>query len=217
MYQIPYFKEENQSLVLDFIKNNPFAILTGSFLSGEQSATQIPLLLKEKNGKMVLQGHIMRHTNHFQAFADNPKVLALFTGPHAYVSATWYTNPYTPSTWNYATVHVSGTLHWLEEAELIALLQETSLHFENGNETSSTYYNQLPSKEVTAMLRTIVAFEIEIERIENVFKLSQNRDVKSYENIIHQLEQKGGLDALVAQQMKERQDRVFPHQEDTID
>ncbi|MBK7855018.1 MAG: FMN-binding negative transcriptional regulator [Bacteroidetes bacterium] len=81
MYQFSYFKEKDKKVIIDFIEENPFAFLTGSFLSGEQVATQIPVLFEERNGDLFLQGHIMRKTDHHKAFTENPNALIVFTGP----------------------------------------------------------------------------------------------------------------------------------------
>ncbi|HZH95257.1 MAG TPA: FMN-binding negative transcriptional regulator, partial [Flavisolibacter sp.] len=88
MYNFSYFKEKDKQAILDFIEENPFAFMTGSNLSGKQVATQIPLLLEERNGELFLQGHIMRNTDHHRAFVENPNALIVFTGPSCYVSAS---------------------------------------------------------------------------------------------------------------------------------
>jgi len=79
-------------------------------------ATQVPLFIDiNEDGKILLSGHIMRKTDHHKAFEKNENVLVLFTGPHSYVSASWYTAPQTASTWNYMTVHVKGKISLLDE------------------------------------------------------------------------------------------------------
>ncbi|MCX6313522.1 MAG: FMN-binding negative transcriptional regulator, partial [Sphingobacteriales bacterium] len=112
MYNIPYFKEKDKQTILDFIENNPFAFLTGSNLSGDQVVTQIPMLMEERQGELYLQGHIMCNTDHHKAFIENPKALLVFTGPNAYVSASWYSNPQIGSTWNYMSVHITGQINF---------------------------------------------------------------------------------------------------------
>lgn len=106
MYNISYFKEKEQQVILEFIEQFPFAFLTGSFLSGEQVATQVPVILVEREGELYLQGHIMRNTDHHKALMENPNALLVFTGPNCYVSASWYSNPQMGSTWNYMSVQV---------------------------------------------------------------------------------------------------------------
>ena len=209
MYNLPYFKEEDNATLLQFIHEHPFAFVTGN-ADGRSVVTQIPLLTDVRNGKLFLQGHIMRQTDHHQAFLKNPQVLAVFTGPHTYVSATWYTNPHQGSTWNYMSVHLRGTLRFRDEAALMDLLRKLSLRFENGNTDSATIFDNLPDEYRKHLLPAIVAFEIEITEMENVFKLSQNRDEKSFMNIIIQLEKQGGNGALIAVEMKKRIEKLFP-------
>ena len=193
MYNLPEFKAENQQQVIEFMHNNPFVVLSGCDESNKPVATQVPLLIKEREGKIILQGHIMRGTDHFKAFTNNHNVLALFSGPHTYVSASWYNNPQQGSTWNYITVQAMGLLSFVEEDTLIDILRETTAHFEN-NENSPSLFEHLPLEYVEKLTKAIAGFEIEVQDIGHVFKLSQNRDAESYENIIHHLEN-GNSDA----------------------
>lgn len=210
MYKFPYFTEKEQQKVLEFIEAYPFAFLSGSSALGEQIATQIPILLQERNGELFLQGHMMRNTDHHKALTENPKALAVFTGPNCYVSASWYSNQQMGSTWNYMSVHVHGTVRWMSNEELIQFMKQMTLKFEKGNTNSLTIYDNLPADYLSKMLTGIVGFEIKADKIENVFKLSQNRDEKSYMNIISKLEELGGSSAMVAQEMKKRQSALFP-------
>ena len=92
MYNIPYFKENDPQVVLQFVREHPFAFVCGTNQDGKPVATQIPVFIDEREGKLFLSGHMMRNTDHHKAFMQNNNVLALFTGPHTYVSASWYTN-----------------------------------------------------------------------------------------------------------------------------
>lgn len=208
MYNLSYFKEPDRKVMLQFMQDHPFAFLTGSARDGKPVATQVPLLVSEVNGKLVIRGHIMRNTDHHKAMVDNPNVLAVFTGPHAYVSATWYTNNKMASTWNYMHVHIRGKIRFLPQEDLIALLKDLTLHFEEGKHTSPTVYDNLPDEFIDRMLPAIVAFEIEVEEIDNVFKLSQNRDEASYRNIITRLKARGSEE--LAGEMEKRLPDLFP-------
>ncbi len=210
MYNFSYFKEQEKQVVLDFIEAHPFAFITGSLLSGKQVATQIPVLLEERDGVWYLQGHIMRNTDHHKAFMENPNVLLVFTGPSCYVSASWYSNPHIGSTWNYMSVHVAGQMEVMSNESLIAFMRKLTLKFEKGNVQSETFYDNLPDHFLSKMMPAIVGFEVKIEQLEHVFKLSQNRDEKSYLNIISKLEEQGGNSALIAVEMKKRKAQLFP-------
>ena len=210
MYNFSYFKEKDKQTILDFIEENPFAFMTGSYLSGRQVATQIPVLLEERDGELFLQGHIMRNTDHHNAFIENPNALIVFTGPSCYVSASWYSNPQIGSTWNYMSVHVAGNVRFMTNEELIEFMRKLTLKFEKGNSQSLTIYDNLPEQFLHKMMPAIAGFEIKAEKIENVFKLSQNRDEESYLNIISKLELLGGDSALIASELKKRKTALFP-------
>lgn len=210
MYNLTYFKEKEKQTLVKFMEDNRFAFMTGSFLSGIQVATQIPVLLEERNGELYLQGHIMRNTDHHKAFVENPNALLVFTGPNCYVSASWYSNPQVGSTWNYMSVHVGGQVSFMTNEELIQFMRKLTLKMEKGNKQSLTFIDNLPEQYVDKMMSAIVGFEIRAEKMENVFKLSQNRDEKSYLNIISKLEEQGGSSALIAEEMIRRKAELFP-------
>ncbi len=209
MYNFSYFKEKDKQVILDFMEEHPFAFMTGSYLSGEQVATQIPILLEERNGELFLQGHIMRNTDHHKAFIENPNVLIVFTGPSCYVSASWYSNPQIGSTWDYMSVHVNGKVNFMTDDRLVEFMRKLTLKFENGNTQSQTFYDNLPDQFLNKMMPAIVGFEIKADKIENVFKLSQNRDEKSYLNIISKLQEIGGSSALIAEELIKRKAELF--------
>jgi transcriptional regulator len=209
MYNLPYFKEHDKLVIKKFIDDNPFAFLMGCDAQNKPVATQIPLFIEEKDGKPILRGHVMKNTDHHKAFVHNPNVLAVFSGAHSYVSATWYTDPHTASTWNYMSVHAKGIIHFLDDQALEDILRKTALHFENYNHESPTAFDNIPEKYARDMMKAIVAFEIEITQLENVFKLSQNRDEKSYENIIENLESQDEGAQGIANEMKKRAKDIF--------
>ncbi|OSZ78210.1 hypothetical protein CAP35_08085 [Chitinophagaceae bacterium IBVUCB1] len=213
MYHFSYFKEKDKQVIQAFLEDNPFAFLTGSFLSGAQVATQIPVLFEERGGELYLKGHIMRNTDHHKAFIENPQALVVFTGPSTYVSASWYSNPQIGSTWNYMSVHISGQMKFMTPDELVHFMRAFTLKFEKGNTSSLTIYDNLPNEFLHKMMPAIVGFEIKAEKVDNVFKLSQNRDEKSYMNIISKLEEQGGNSALIADEMKKRKADLFPEGE----
>ncbi len=210
MYNFSYFKEKDKQTILDFLEENPFAFMTGSDLSGKQVATQIPILIEEREGELYLQGHIMRNTDHHKAFMENPNALVVFTGPSTYVSASWYSNSQIGSTWNYMSVHVNGDVKFMSNEGLVEFMRKLTLKFEKGNTNSETFYDNLPSNFLDKMMPAIVGFEIKADKLNNVFKLSQNRDEKSYLNIISKLEEQGGSSALIALEMKKRKTELFP-------
>ncbi len=209
MYNLPYFKEEDQEVVLEFMREHPFVFLTGVNEENKPVATQVPVFIDEKDGRLYLTGHVMKNTDHHKAFEKNQNVLAVFTSPHVYVSGTWYSNPQQASTWNYMSVHAKGSVRFGNEDDLIAILKRLTLHYENNNTASTTVFDNLPSEYTGRLMKAIIAFEIEITSIENVFKLSQNRDEKSFHNIMDKLNEQGSDGKFIAGEMKKRQQQLF--------
>ena len=208
MYSLPYFKEQDQDTILRFIKENPFAFLCGCDESNNPVATQVPVFIDEKDGKLFLSGHIMKNTDHHKAFLHNPRVLAVFTGAHTYVSASWYHDKGQASTWNYISVHAKGALRFLDHQALLDVLKRTTNHFEN-NPYSGSNFEDLPAEYVEKLSKAIVAFEVEVQQVDNVFKLSQNRDEKSYHNIIGKLDNQDADGKKIADEMKKRTSQLF--------
>jgi transcriptional regulator len=210
MYNLPYHKAKNEQVIKEFVDRYPFAFLTGCDSQNRPIATQVPVFIEEHNGRKILRGHIMKNTDHHKAFLHNENVLAVFTGHHTYVSATWYSNPHQASTWNYMSVHVKGIIRFLDEAALEDVLRKTTLHFENYNQQSTTIYDNLSADYKLKLLKAIVPFEVEIKEIDTVFKLSQDRDKQSYLNIMEKLKQQDESGRVIAAEMEKRTDEVFP-------
>jgi len=203
MYKFPYYTEQDREKVIAFIKANPFAIITGQ---GDDYpvATQVPVEVNvTEDGGIFLSGHIMRKTDHHLAFEKNNNVLVLFTGSHCFVSASWYTDPQVGSTWNYMTVHAKGKMHFMDETGTVNAVKAVSDTFE-GTQSAGAFEN-LPKEYIDRMVKAIVSFTIEVESLENVFKLSQNRDEASKKNIIEQLMKRSDEGSkMIAAEMKSR-------------
>ena len=210
MYNLSHHKEKNEMVVKEFIDQHPFAFLTGSDSENKPVATQVPVFIEEVDNREVLRGHIMKNTDHHKAFLNNENVLVVFSGNHTYVSATWYSNPYMASTWNYMSVHAKGIIRFLGDDELENVLRMTSLHFENYDRQSTTSYDNLPLEFKQRVMGAIVAFEVEVKEIDTVFKLSQDRDYESYLNIIKKLKEQREDGQLIAAEMEKRIFEVFP-------
>lgn len=211
MYNYPHYKEDDPGEVIRFMQENPFVFLIGNDGKGRTEATQIPVLVEEREGKLYILGHIARKSTHHKALQENPEALVIFTGPHVYVSGTWYAgNPQQASTWNYISVHARGTIRWTSEEDLVGLLRRLSLHFENNNPDASTIYDNLPPGYKDPLVKAIIGFEIEVRELDNVFKLSQNRDEKSYDHIVHMLKQQEGDGRMIGELMEKRRSKVFP-------
>lgn len=186
MYDISYFKAKEHQAVLDFMLANPFVTICGVDQNGLPIAAQIPVLIKQSNESIIISGHLMRKQDHTNAFENNPNALVIFSAPSAFVSASWYTSPGQASTWNYQTVHAIGKMEMKDEQHLYDLLVELTEQFESDPNAPSQVKNLDPMY-MHQNMKAIVSFEIKITALKHVFKLSQNRDEASHQNIQNEL------------------------------
>ena len=203
MYQLSYFTEEDQEKVMAFMKENPFAIVTG--LGDEYPvASHLPLWIeKNTEGKLFFYGHLMKKTDHHLAFEKNDQVLVIFNGPHTYVSASWYSQPQVASTWNYMAVHARGKIQFTDEEGTLHAIRSITNQYEGTDSPAS--FDQLPKEYVNKMLHAIVGFSIEVTSLGNVFKLSQNHTASTRESIATHLQEKGDAHSMaIAREMKEQ-------------
>ena len=186
MYNIPHFKAKDQQEVVDFMHAHPFVTICGVDKEGLPVATQVPVLLKIEADKIIISGHVMRKQDHTNAFEINNNVLVIFSAPSAFVSASWYSIKGVASTWNYQTVHAVGKMEMKGEDHLYDLLSELTAHFEKDPNAPTQVKNLAPDY-MQQNMKAIVSFEIEVIELKHVFKLSQNRDDESHENIKKEL------------------------------
>jgi transcriptional regulator len=200
MYIPDIYKNENQEEITAFLKENSFGILINQ-TNGKLWATHIPLELgTNKEGKTILEGHISKENLQWKGFAENDRILAIFSGPHSYISPSWYDHENVP-TWNYIAVHVYGKIKIIEGDAVIESLKKLVDKYEQ-NSKNPVRIEDL-SEKTMMQTRGIVAFEIEIEEIQATKKMSQNRDDKNYQNIISELEKtKENQSIGVANEMK---------------
>lgn len=202
MYIPRRYEEKDTEKIHAFIKENSFAILV-SVKDGLPIGTHIPLQLeKNAEGKDILMGHISRGNEQKYTLVDGAKVLAIFPGPHAYISPRWYTELKVP-TWNYIAVHVTGTVKVVEGEALRAALSRLMNTYEHHLPRPVTI-EEIPEKTVSDDLRGIVGFEISMDEVQAAYKLSQNRDEQSYHQVIEQLEQGDETAKAVAAEMRGR-------------
>lgn len=165
---------------------NPFVTICGVDANGFPVATHIPVLLKVEDEKITISGHLMRKQDHSTAFELNKNVLVIFSAPSAFVSANWYTTKNMGSTWNYQTVHAKGQLEIKDQAHLFKLLTELTLHFEKDS-NAPTQVKNLSKEYMEQNMKAIYSFDIVVQDLQHVFKLSQNRDEVSQANIQNEL------------------------------
>jgi len=202
MYKLKYFTEEDNEKVLAFMKANSFAVITG--IGDEYPvATHVPLDIIQREGKIFFTGHIMKNSDHHKAFLKNQNVLVIFNGPHCHVSASWYANPVQASTWNYMTAHAKGKISFGDEAQTKKIVEALTNKYENADRPAA--FSNLSNEYVDRLVKAIISFTIEVESLDNVFKLSQNHDEVTRQSIIEHLCKNGSNDEKnIAAEMEQR-------------
>lgn len=205
VYLPPHFTESRPEVLIAHIERYEFGLLVSQGSAG-LVASRIPFLVEREGEGLRLLGHLARANPQAGALARGGEALAIFAGPHAYVSPSWYASGPSVPTWNYADVHAYGPVRLVEEEGwLRRLLKRLSARHEAGNPTPWRI-EDLPEPYLAAMSRGIVGVEIAVDRLEGKFKLSQNRPAEDRPRIVAALEQDAGADArAVARLMRERE------------
>ena len=124
-----------------------------------------------------LIGHVARANPHWKLFARPAESLALFWGPHAYVSPTWYTPGAKVPTWNYVTVHAYGRPQIIEDTQGALDVLATLAREYEGAGPDGWGLDRLPPGNAEAQTRGIIGFRMPLSRVETKIKLSQNREM----------------------------------------
>ena len=202
VYLPPHFTETDETVLLAHVERNDFGLLITQ--RDGLIASQVPFLAERRDGKLHLLGHLAR-PNPQCAALDGGEALAIFTGPHAYISPSWYaTGPAVP-TWNYASVHAYGVARAIADKDwLNDLLRRLSERHE-AREPAPWRMQDQPAPFLDGMLGGIIGFEIAVSRLEGKFKLSQNRPATDRPRIVAALEARDDAESHgVARLMRER-------------
>jgi len=184
MYAPPYNRNEDHAEVLAFMRANSFIVfVTGT--GGELHASHLPCLVEERGDALVLMLHMAKTNPQWQQFFGED-AMAVFAGPHAYVSPRWYADKPRVPTWNYAAVHAYGVPRVIEprgekHACMGKLVSEMDAQWR-------PEFDRMPADYTERMLEGIVAFEMPVTRLETRWKLSQNRGRREQELIAAELD-----------------------------
>jgi transcriptional regulator len=192
MYVPTVFAETDKARLHDFIDANSFGLLVSTH-GGEPFATHLPFLLERDTGPHgCLVGHMARANPQWHDL-DGQQVLAVFSGPHAYISPTWYESANVVPTWSYVAVHAYGICRLIHDPEgLSQILKASVATFERSMprpwtlDTGTDYIEKL--------LKAIVGFRIEISRLEGKWKVSQNHPEERRWKVVRVLEQSADAD-----------------------
>jgi len=194
MYIPSHFTESDPNKLHDFIERHSFGLLV-SQVAGVPFASHIPFLLDRATGPHgTLIGHVARANPHWNDLA-NQTALAVFSGPHAYITPTWYESANVVPTWNYAAVHATGLVKVIEDKDTLLEIVQRTVNFYEANmptpwplDTSGSFVERL--------LAQIVGFRIEIATLEGKWKMSQNHPIERREKVIRALLNQGDENSL---------------------
>jgi transcriptional regulator len=180
MYTPPHNRQDDPEEVLAFMREFPFATLV-THGEGGMLATHVPLNVDQGCDSLTITGHLAVANQQVAHLRDGAEVLAIFNEPHSYVSPSNYEPGNWVPTWNYIAVHAHGRASAIEEREgKLAVLQRTIAATEPGY---GEVFRTFPADFVDAKLKGIVAFEIQVARVEARWKLSQDRKPVERERI----------------------------------
>lgn len=193
LYVPPAFRVDDRRELARFIEANAFGTLVST--DGEDlHVSHIPFLVEVgDDGALRLVAHVARANEHWKALGRAKQVVAIFQGPHAYVSPSWYEGAPAVPTWNYAVVHAHGKARPIGEPELRRALARLSAQYER-DRPKPWRMEDLAEDYVAKMVHAVVGFAIEVERLEGKFKLSQNRPGRDAERVAEALDAEGAAD-----------------------
>ncbi len=177
-----HFKIEEDEMMYDIIRKYGFATLFSQH-DGGSFATHLPLLIDEN--KEYLYGHFARGNPQWRDI-HNQEALAIFHGPHCYISPSWYESTLAVPTWNYIAVHVYGVVQIIEDEELTFSLKDLVKKYEAPD--SSYHLDEVDPKYLQGMKKGVAGFKIKINKMEGKAKLSQNHSIERRKRIIERLE-----------------------------
>ncbi len=193
MYVPESFKVDDQAQIEAFVERYDFATIVSSSASG-LVATHVPVVMRRAPTGLVLVGHVARANSHWELMSGGVESLAIFHGPHGYVSPTWYASEPAVPTWNYATVHAYGKPRATHSTSFAQdLLAELVLRYEKG--ANAWRVEDQPAQYIEGLVSAIVAFELPVDRFEAKFKLGQNRSAEDRAGTIAGLDRQASTEA----------------------
>ncbi|HEX3521736.1 MAG TPA: FMN-binding negative transcriptional regulator [Stellaceae bacterium] len=205
VYLPPAFTETRPEVLMEHIERYDFGLLVTHGAEG-LVASHIPFLIERDDKQLRLHGHLARPNPQVGDLARGGEVLAVFHGPHAYISPNWYaTGPSVP-TWNYVDVHAYGTVQLVEDAEWLRRFLARLADRHEARNPVAWRMQELPEAYVETMLKGIIGLDIAVTRLEGKYKLSQNRPATDRPFVIAALEARTDPESrAVARLMRDRE------------
>jgi len=205
MYRPRQYVIEDPATLETFMREQSFALLITS-MDGAPFATHLPLLLDLDGGGEhgQLLGHVAKANPHWQSFDGETEALAVFWGPHTYISPNWYESEKVVPTWNYTTVHAYGKPSVIDDPETILQGQARLVETYESDATGNWSMDDMDGDYQKNKLDGIVSFEMPIQRLEGKFKLNQKNSAADREGAIKGLRQTGNAEAKEVARLMEK-------------
>lgn len=182
MYLRRAFTNTERETQLGVVRDAGWGCLFGSD-DGIPIASHLPFMVVGDHDHEILEGHMSRANPHWKTFSSDEELLAVFQGPHTYVTPSLSRAENTLPTWNYAAVHVYGRPTIVSEPERVRALIGRLVEYREAEFEMPWRLDGLDEEWVASRLRGIVAFEMRIERMEATFRLMQNRALDDRERV----------------------------------
>ena len=189
MYIPKFFAGDDADMARRIVCENAFGLMmTLPDNGGDADISHLPMLWLDGGGPSGrLIGHVARANPHGARFDGKAASVAVFSGPHAYISPNWYANENLVPTWNYAAVHLHGRVRAIDdEAGAVAILDTLVSAFEN-DATGNWSTGRLADGVLSRQIKGIIAFEMPVARIETKLKMSQNRSPADVAGVVEAL------------------------------
>jgi transcriptional regulator len=181
VYIPEHFAQDDRALLIEVMRAESFALLISAGPDGEPFVTHLPMIIREGEKHLTIEGHMARANPHWQYLEKSARALIVFNGPHAYVSPSLYEGKENVPTWNYVAVHAYGQVKLMHEMGEKHAAQERLIGaLEPGYQQQ---FDELNPTYLHGRMSAIVAFEMPVERLEGKFKLSQNRPMADRNNV----------------------------------
>jgi transcriptional regulator len=209
MYNPKWYREERIEVLHDAIETIGFGTFV-TFGKSSLQASHIPMMVDRSAGKLgTILGHIARGNTQWRDMVQGSESLAIFVGPDAYISPSWYQkhreDGKVAPTWNYIAVHARGRAVFYTDAErLLAFVTRLTVHFEDLSSTGWRV-DDAPKEYIAALLKAIVGFEMRLDSLEGKWKLDQYRTEADRKGVIKGLRRRGlGFDRELSEKMESK-------------
>ncbi|MCY4757018.1 FMN-binding negative transcriptional regulator [Pelomonas aquatica] len=202
-----HFRSTDFEHALRLVAEHPLALLVGPDAQGQSFGSHLPLVAADEGEGFALEGHMARANPHWGWLSQQRQVLAVFSGPGAYVSPGHYESVKNVPTWNYAALHAYGEVELIDgAADKDGLLKRLIGRFEPGY---AEQWRRLPEDFQHKLLGAIVGFRIRVTRWELKLKMSQNRAATERQRIRAALAASGRAEDRATAEWMARLERAY--------